>query len=763
MYCKVNTKTRELSILNGTVYSDGTEISQWNLSVHERNLLMQSYIDATTKEIPALKQVTDRKKIFALVSDLQKDCDLLMSLKQANVRSGKDRFSFQSEIYKLIYGKLKKIIPLSILEPDSDNASEIDLIENVILNCNSALVSQELRHEYFISKFDVESEDTSHIDKFESILASYDMSMVDGQVVRETIAPIIKNARDIIKGFLLVKNEAKEELLIWSSQKISRRLNDSGLKDLKWKISHLVERYKRVLKDKGVTVKVTTNESPTKQVMKKWQSKQGVMLQDELMTVLKNVTSSYDVEKILKEMDLNSLKNVIQSDLKSISNKFESNPNGGHNPNFRENVKHFTAEITSKIDKDIDAQTFKTISRFIVDKGTSGQLNWGFITKFEEIVPNDLVQSFISTNPSYSGVSLSDKFFDKHLRGLSMTKKVTSCQTTSIETLWRLSLDERVEYLEVMNKADLKLTRPQFSDLYRKCNWEKVREKIKNKNHLKNIALNLIEEKKDKEMAVHLITTEGDINTADTVKMFDVLDTFEEKLESYLKLSSKDKEGNLNYYGTSSKVHSVIQGVFRRKNDLEKLLENIFDNSLVKDVISVYRVAINEKINIDNINKIILKNISKLKSFDVGTEVIPSMSLELKKALLKEGVELELKNTYYYGGNSVKNPTMDAFFEGLSRADIDETLGGIHNKYTMHLARFMTREELAAIGDKQINFVRANISFFNYGYLQKFKDKKLFKDIVGDRRNHSNSQFANKLLEKLQVTNTVDFFANLDD
>jgi hypothetical protein len=761
MYCKVNTKTRELSILNGTLFSDGTEISQWNLSVNDRNLLMKAYIETLTKEIPALKKIADRKKLFVELENIEKDRELLISLKTSNVRSEKERYSFKFDLDKLLYNKLKKIAPMSILEPDSDTASEIDLIENVILSEISSLVGQELRSDYFTGLFDLETEDTSKIDAFEKILAGYDLSTVNKELVVGTIQSKIDGARQIINAFLVVKREAGDDILIWTSQKISRRLTDAGFKEGKWLVSHLIERYCSILKQKGVTVKVNVKETPTKQVMKKWQVNKEVMLQDELMTVLKNVTSHYDVEKVLKQMDFNSLEKVIQSDLKAISNKFHDRPNGNFNTNFRDNTKSLTIEITSKIPKDVSEGTFNIISNFITDKGTSLFLNWEFINKFEEIVPNNLVLSFISTNPSFDEHGVSDKFFDKHIKTLSMTKKVTSCMTTTVETLRRLSLEERIEYLDVMNKNDLKLNREYFSNLYRDCNWEKVREKIKGKAHLKNVALELIEEKKDKEMACHLIETGEDLNTADVVKMFEVLDTHKEKLESYLKFTIKNK--NAYNYGGESKSFTIVKSVFNKKSEKEDLMQNVLEKGLNKDVHTIYKVFISEKLNTDNINNLILNKISKLKSFEIEADMIPSMSLELKKALLKEGVELELKNNYYYGSHTVKNPTMDAFFDGLSREDIEETLGGIQNKFSLHLARFMTREELAEIGDKKSDFVRHNLSFYNYGYLQKFKDKKLFKEIVGDRRNYRNSQFAEKLLEKLQVTNTVDFFANLDD
>ena len=59
--------------------------------------------------------------------------------------------------------------------------------------------------------------------------------------------------------------------------------------------------------------------------------------------------------------------------------------------------------------------------------------------------------------------------------------------------------------------------------------------------------------------------------------------------------------------------------------------------------------------------------------------------------------------------------------------------------------------------DLQESFLRFNLDLFGYGYLKQFKEKEAFRLVVGDRRNSLNRHFGNKLGEKLNVPNAIDF------
>jgi len=83
----------------------------------------------------------------------------------------------------------------------------------------------------------------------------------------------------------------------------------------------------------------------------------------------------------------------------------------------------------------------------------------------------------------------------------------------------------------------------------------------------------------------------------------------------------------------------------------------------------------------------------------------------------------------------------------------------------------MTKEELERCASLEVarwgfetnndvlqgSFFRFNIDLFSYSFLKKFKEKEAFKLVVGDRRNKNNLYFGEKLLKKLNVSNSVDF------
>jgi hypothetical protein len=73
------------------------------------------------------------------------------------------------------------------------------------------------------------------------------------------------------------------------------------------------------------------------------------------------------------------------------------------------------------------------------------------------------------------------------------------------------------------------------------------------------------------------------------------------------------------------------------------------------------------------------------------------------------------------------------------------------------MAHVMTHEELSECCEKSSIFLRFNIDLIPYSYLKKYKNKTAFKEIVGDRRNSSNSYFGQKLYDKLNVDNSLDF------
>ena len=142
------------------------------------------------------------------------------------------------------------------------------------------------------------------------------------------------------------------------------------------------------------------------------------------------------------------------------------------------------------------------------------------------------------------------------------------------------------------------------------------------------------------------------------------------------------------------------------------------------------------------------------------------ISLELRKKIVSNHIQLSTNyRNYYYSRNNFGVKDVDEvtkeFFSTFNREDVIEVWDSVYESpYRIYLGHVMTREELATLGNNN-RFLRYNLEHYSYGFLKKYKDKELFKEIVGDRRDHRNKSFGEALLKKLEVTNAVDFFASL--
>ena len=59
--------------------------------------------------------------------------------------------------------------------------------------------------------------------------------------------------------------------------------------------------------------------------------------------------------------------------------------------------------------------------------------------------------------------------------------------------------------------------------------------------------------------------------------------------------------------------------------------------------------------------------------------------------------------------------------------------------------------------DLHESFLRHNLEMLSYSFVKQFKEKESFKLVVGDRRDTSNKSFGKKLLEKMNVSQSIDF------
>jgi len=102
-------------------------------------------------------------------------------------------------------------------------------------------------------------------------------------------------------------------------------------------------------------------------------------------------------------------------------------------------------------------------------------------------------------------------------------------------------------------------------------------------------------------------------------------------------------------------------------------------------------------------------------------------------------------------GRPVSDETIE-FLRNITSRDYAEKVFGsyfLDSQFGKYLGHLATNAELIERAEENNDFLRENINFLPESYLVKFKDKDLFKQVVGNRTYRENKYFAYDFLKVL--------------
>jgi hypothetical protein len=755
MFCEYKTKNSTLGILNGEVHVNGKVLENiYSLNVRETNGLIKEYNDKMDKDNTS--HIADMKDLCKRIINLNLDLELLVRLKRVHCSTYKTIEDFEIKTTQMIKDKMVALRPLTL-----------SIVEEAILdNISEGLLQSSLSEHEILDKYSVVKDNLSGIDALEQEFKNYDYASleVDGEVILHKAMNTINSVKEVINNFREIKSEAGNDIVNWSSHKITRRLNDRGFKGNRWQVASLIQDHCKNLMAKGISKDNTPKKiSKSQKIIDKISnSEPKEITQEEWFTLLKNSNNYKDIEKAISNMTSETLIQVLESPLKGIQNKFEHRVGGKFNSNFRSNVTYLAHALNHKLSQNISVDKLNLATSFITSKECFESVNWDFIVKFCDKISNKFVLNFITKCPDKivngsSGelILLPENVFEKHLKEISITNRFRINKAVTYENLMRLDADSKIEWLPKLSEIDTKIDRKMINQVYISLDWSKVREKILSEPKLCGLFVDITSYNKDKEVVIKSLDNLS-FNISNWSNLLGAFDNF-----------PSDERINVLLDNINSRLSvDDIYTIFGSKNSiyvLDKLLQR--GAKFYEVVKSLVNHMVNQKHETEKVMELLLENVNNLGSkIDFNSMVYESMSLDLKKQILKSNTKLSTDGGYYRNNLGISlNDNTRTFFENMNREDLIECLGKdyMFGNYRLYVGHTLTREELQELSDRDNSFLRINLERLNYGYLKKFEDKEKFKRVVGDQRDRDNKFFANKLLNKLQVTNTVNFLANL--
>lgn len=524
-----------------------------------------------------------------------------------------------------------------------------------------------------------------------------------------------------IESFKRIINSAKEDIINWGIHKTSRFINKYKLYG-SYALRNWLETYKKHLIKNGIKLKekrVTRSEKAEQ----KLQDKRCKVDQEDLIRVFKQGNK---VEEAIEKLNLDSLKSLMNSTLKCVSERME---------------KYLSKIIKRYCAISITEEDYKTIISFLGKFSGWQAVTWEFMVKNQDYITVDDMISFGSTRTCSWGGEGSSKeqynapktFFDKVLTKIPKDKILSMNRGISYEYLKRMSPSQLLEILPSLNSNNVNMEN--VVKLYVKVDYKSLKKvMVLNKDFLQH-ATSLIVVNKDKTLAKRCLKEdachdyEGNNNAA-------LLNLFSYDEKASFIFDDIKKAGSRIYDIT---FEEALKKAFSTP-ELLSLLKGIRKLEKTESA-NMYVQHIFETINDRNLLSNTIKN--NLEGFPVTDITIPLLSNEVKIALLKSGV-VRLEET---------DRTNSTFFKTLKRSELQEVEGEnlLESKYLLYIAHALTDEEKAIAADKDNAFLRFNLKELKMEYLKKYKDKEAFKACVGNRVYRENKYFARELANKLGI------------
>jgi hypothetical protein len=457
-------------------------------------------------------------------------------------------------------------------------------------------------------------------------------------------------------------------------------------------------------------------------------------------------------------MDLNTVHQVMDSTLKTVQEKLGESWGRG---NFRIG-NGGTALISRVIELSPHTKESFTRIRTFAEK-LGHQLSWEYI--YENIDYISTAQVLDKNSRDGIDVEIPAEFYTKHLSHLEPKTLIGSNKFITREFVSRLSEEDKINVLprlgeEFIREGETKsitfllhqdwfdyikyvsFDRTELFMLYKDVPWEAIKPTVLRLPSLMKHSVDLAILNEDKDAAIQILKGCKDrLERDNIVRLLEMFDA-----RTQMKMVLESIEEGQTYY------REVFTKVLNEPAQLVKMFKAIIGKPESGFIDKILDFAKTIKMDMSEFREVILKN------NDIGMVPLTFTFNKLldkttKIHLLRNKCELAVNKEISYHGQRTSglNSYLNEFFKDLKRSDLKGILSDnlAKSTYRLYLCHVMTPEEKGEASEDR-TFIRVHVEQIPYNYLKKYEDKKLFKDLVGDRRDSSNNSFGLSLERKFE-------------
>ena len=726
------------------IFQDGEEKTWPDIDARNANLFIKQLKDIIEKQANKINiNSFDFKNLLAQLSYFVKGTELLTDLKKINCGYGRrSSNSALDDLKEEVRG----------IRVDLFNKIKIDnysYAQQIVIDRVADYMPKRIMHYEMKYWYDAANDSTSVLDNFMKEVRSFnykEYGYTKASVIAE-IEEVYKSVLELVKDFRALVKEVGDDLINWSQHKISRRLTTLNINQKYWSMSEYIESYCEMLRKKGVKPE-NKKKSSKEKLADKIVAKQELS-QEEYFKYFKQANAT-DANRIVDNLDLKTIYLILDSELKCVKEKIYDR--------FGEPITNCAESISLRAQKLTKTKTdFNKIFKWSSIK----YLDWEFIKRHQDHISNKQLIEFCKSHDCVQINSLlEESFFQKCFTKLPEPLKVSYQVTYNF--MKRMSDEEKINVLKDIDS--IAVSSSTLYNLYHNVDYSKIKDTIKSNDTLKQYLCLKVAKENDSEMVVDCLKSIGPKLDRYIKRTLFAKLSYSQKKEvirsDVVNLDDKEERNIFSNHFSNNQYYGAIHGMTQeeRLDLLEMLLEH--------ENIDNYVIAIFKK-EAKNITPEIKHRINKLvqDKADLGCLPLNETTLKLltnktKVVLLQTGNEIPLKSYYngYGRSYSADEKIGDLFFASMKRASILKVFESVlHNPYTMFVAHVMENEELITASLASNTFFRKHLDKLPYSFLKQYKNKDKFKEVVGDCRNRSNKYFGQRLAEKLNISNAMDF------
>lgn len=568
---------------------------------------------------------------------------------------------------------------------------------------------------------------------------------IDEGVASGIVAKVEKDfelVQSQITTFRKMKAVAGDDLVNWGPHKYASQAKRNGIKDKEYRAQGwLLNDLREHLLKKGIKP-AEKKESSIAKLKERAGAQSETLSQEDLIRLFKSSTESQCAEHVSRMTPATAVSLLGMTTKNVVEKLYDTRDTKDRDGKITHTPKSGLKAIVQRVASGHHPVEYGVLLGFIRGKGLFEACTWQLFLNHADSVPyskeskNDFL-AFLSKgihSLPEDQKYLDRGFFDKVIRLIPLANKYNWHSFVS-DAFLRYQADD-AEKIQAMQDFKQLLTGKQGI----KINWDLSHE------HFLNLPYSFIKEfnsynldhwdhfrgvifqNKDAETAKRVLIESPFYNNP-PIEFFELF-SFEEKVE----------------------ILDTTKGSFEK--DITKILKP----TELKDF---GRIALTKKnladyipeLPIDYLNENV--QVADVTARIVGSQVTIPLTKEIIRGLSKEAAGRIIARAKIEASQYEEISLKKELYGKLDRKELLEVIGGsfVDHPDRMALVGFMTPEELCSSADKDKEFFRSNVDKLPDQYVSRFKDKKAFKETVGDRRNRNNNSFAKRLESRLSGLN----------